>query len=178
MTSVFQAPEGPKSGIATPVVNVTTGVADGKQLVDFSCVIQELLNKERARLHQLNAIIRCDTLPHVYANANDMKRLCDLLIGFILKQPHRRTKLFIHIKCNLLESEALPETISGRLHLYKISFHTNSCNEVSWQSLHEQELAEFERICSRHSGIFVSASNNADCLFDLTLPGKLYSHAI
>lgn len=173
MTSVIQAPEGLISATTTSVANATD-VEFGKQLLDFNSVIQELLNKESVRLNQLNAVIRCDTLPHIYISEKDIRQLCDLLIVFILQYPLRRSKLFFYIKCNPLESKMLPAPVSGWLHLYEICFYANSCNAKSWQATHEWELSECVRICSKYSGAFVSDFSNDGCLFKLTLFGKLY----
>lgn len=174
MINVFQAPDEPKSLNTTSIAAQAIDVDGGYRFVDFNGIIQDFLNEERARLDRLNAIIRCDALPHVYASENDMRRLCELLIHLLLPRSPKKSKLFIYIKCNSLEKEVLPAIASCRLHFYDICFHTNSCNDVSWQATHERVLTECNRICNRYSGTLVSASGSSDCLFKLTLPGKLF----
>lgn len=174
MTNVFQAPDEPKSINVGSVAVQAIDMNDGSRLVDFNRILQDFLNEKIARFDQLSASIRCDALPHVYASENDMRQLCELLIHLILPQSPKKSKLFIYIKCHSLENEVLPATASSRLHFYEICFHTNSCNDVTWQATHERVLTECTRICMRNSGSFVFADGCADCLFKLTLPGKLF----
>lgn len=167
MTDVFQAPDDRVALKATKLV-------DEELLVDFNKVVQESLEHEKGPLGQLNAIIRCDKLPHVLARESDMRKMVGCLIHLILLHPPKKSKLFIYLNCNRLNSEVLPVDHSGWLHSYEICFHTNSCNEASWQSAHQQELAECAAICARFSGAFAAAYGHADSLFKLTLPGKLF----
>jgi len=174
MTDVFQAPDDPKALKAETVALHAMELVDEGLLVDFNKVVQESLDHVRAHLNQLNAIIRCDKLPHVQARAKDMRQLSDHLVRLILLHPPQKSKLFIYLKCNRFDSEAVPVKSSAWLHSYEISFHTNSCNEASWQSEHQQEIAECAAICAQYSGSFTAAYGHADSLFKLTLPGKLF----
>jgi len=166
MTDVFQAPDEPKA------LNAIEWV-DAELFVDFNKVVQQSLNHVGDRLHRLNAIIRCDNLPHVHASEKDMEQLCGQLFNLILLYPPQTSKLFIYIKCNRFD-DLQSFGKSNWLHLFEICFHTNSCNEASWQSAHQRELAECAAICKQHSGAFTAAYGHADCLFKLTLPGKLF----
>ena len=174
MTDVFQAPDDPKALKAGAVALSAIELVDEGLLVDFNKVVQEALDSAKEHLNQLNAIIRCDNLPHVQAKVEDMRQLSNHLVRLILLHPPQKSKLFIYIKCNRFDSEAMPAKTSAWLHPYEISFHTNSCNEASWQAEHQQELAECAAICAQYSGMFTAAYGHADCLFKLTLPGKLF----
>ena len=174
MTSVFQASGEASDAKAEPVVLPASGMVDGDLLVDFNKTVQDSLQTVKARLTQLNVILRCDKLPHVEAGAADMKQLCDKLIHLILHYPPLKSKLFIYIKCNRLDSEMLPASLKGRQHAFEICFHTNSCNDALWQTAHMQELNDCARICAQYAGSFTSAYGHTDCLFKLTLPGKLF----
>jgi len=166
MTNVFQAPQKQEALKAAGVVNEEV-------LVDFNKVIQESLDGERVRLNRLNPIIRCDSLPHIQAQEKDMKQLSDHLIHLILLHPPQKSKLFIYIKCNRF-NEVLPVETSGWQHSYEICFHTNGCREASWQAAYEKEIADCAAICTRYAGTFTAAYDHNDCLFKLTLPGKLF----
>jgi len=174
MTDVFQAPDDPKALKAETVALHAMELVDEGLLVDFNKVVQETLDRVKEHLIQLNAIIRCDKLPYVGAKAEDMRQLSNHLIRLILLHPPQKSKLFIYLKCNRFDSEVLPAKTSAWLHPYEICFHTNSCNEASWQSEHQQEIAECAAICARYSGTFAAAYGHAESLFKLTLPGKLF----
>jgi hypothetical protein len=174
MTEVFQAPDDPKTLKAETVALNAIELVDEGLLVDFNKVVQESLDRVKEQLSQLNAIIRCDNLPHVQAKAEDMRQLSNHLVRLILLHPPQKSKLFIYLKCNRFDSEVLPVKTSAWLHSYEICFHTNSCNEASWQSEHQQEIAECAAICAQYSGTFTAAYGHAESLFKLTLPGKLF----
>ncbi|HYH14665.1 MAG TPA: hypothetical protein VD794_05585 [Flavisolibacter sp.] len=174
MTNVFQAPEGPKTVKADSVVKKSIGLLDDEMLVDLNKVVQESLNCVKPQLEELKAIIRCDGLPHILANATDVRKLSDNLIRFILQHPPRKSKLFIYIKCNRAENELLSADLSGKLDSFEVYFHTNSCNEATWQAAHQEMINECSAICAQYSGSFVAAHGQANCLFKLTLPGKLF----
>ena len=174
MTDVFQALDNPKTLKAEIVALNAMELVDEGLLVDLNKVVQESLDCVKEQLSQLNAIIRCDNLPHVQAKAEDMKQLSNHLVRLILLHPPQKSKLFIYLKCNRFDSEALPAKTSAWLHPYEICVHTNSCNEASWQTEHQQEIAESAAICARYSGAFTAAHGHAESLFKLTLPGKLF----
>lgn len=173
MTNVFQAPEGPKTVNAYPVIN-TEGLLVDEMLVDLNQVVQEALNAIRTPSEKQKAIIRCDNLPHIHANAKDVRQLIDSLFRMMLHHPPRKSKLFIYIKCNRSDNGINSASLSEELNLFDVYFHTNSCNETSWQAAHQQEISECSAICVQYSGSFVAAYGQADCLFKLTLPGKLF----
>jgi hypothetical protein len=173
MTSVFQAPEESNAAKAELVTLSVTGLVDEDGLVDLNKIVQESLEGVKKQLTKLSAILRCDKLPHVQAGAADMKQLCDQLVHLILRYPPPKSKLFIYIKCKRLDSDMLSASLTGGQHTFEICFHTNSCNDAFWQTAHVQELNECARMCTQYSGAFASAYGHTDCLFKITLPGKL-----
>lgn len=167
MTNVFQTPE-KRVGHAAPAL-----VSMDEQFVNLTTIVQGVLEAVQRPPDQLKIIVRCDTLPHIEADAQDMLQLSNLLLACILEHPPQKGKLFIYIKCNRSDSETLLTSDSGGFQYYEIYFHTNSCNEPGWHEAHLQELKLCEAICSRYNGLFTFADSSTAYLFQLTLPGKL-----
>ena len=173
MSTIVQLPEAQTSAKVSPVANKAIGLGGNELLVNFNLVIQEALGKVESYIDKGKAIIRCDNLPHVLGEEEEMKLLSNNLIDFILQHPPEKSKLFIYIKCSRTESGDAKSEILDGLHQYEICFHTNSCNEPLWQECNQEQIAQCEVICKKYYGSFTCAFGNADSLFKLSLFGKL-----
>lgn len=129
-------------------------------------LFNERFRKAQTRLEQLNLIVRCESLPRITGNREEITLLIDTLLSMILQQPPVGSKLFLYVDCEEMRNGKE----AGR---YLIKFHTNLTTNDVWKEVNREELALCERIVARHDGTFsVNNISNTGCLFSLFLPGK------
>jgi hypothetical protein len=176
MTNVLPVPEG-DAGYTIPV-NSQPAIVTVKQAVCLNSVIKAVFMGERARIDKQKVIIRCDQLPTVLMEEEAVQQVCRLLLLCILDQPPKRGKLFLYIKCNVLEEDAIDMALPDGIQQYEICFHTNSFNKPAWQELFKETLDYCRITCMQYgSNFFYNNSSDGHYLFRVTLPGKHIENA-
>jgi K+-sensing histidine kinase KdpD len=131
-------------------------------------VFKESLKKAQAQVDNLQLIIRCENLPLIKADEEEMVKLFDDLLGMILNHAPNGSKLFLYVDCEENINEPKEEKH------YLIKFHTNITTHENWKLVNSQALVNCRLILSRHNGtLVVNDVSNTGCLFSFSLPGKI-----
>lgn len=142
-------------------------------LLSLNEILQESLKKAQAQVDKSQLIVRCESLPMVKADHDEMVKLFDDLIGMILNQPPNTTRLFLYVDCEENRSDIIDMTLSKEYRRYLIKFHTNITTHEHWKLVNSQTLVNCKQILSRHNGnLVVNDVSSTGCLFSVSLPGK------
>lgn len=157
----------PKAGDLTPIL---------KTVIDLNEVLGEVMKRFQSSLERNKVISRCEILPVVEANKQQITRVFDNLINNIIASSHALgTNLFLSINCNE-ESSLVRLNDNGKSDYknYIISFYTNIQTNEDWEYNHQRMIAECKHLLENNSGSFAMNNKlNSGCSFYITLPGKL-----
>src|SRR5215217_5441997 len=68
-------------------------------LLDLNTVLKKSLKKAQSEVDNLQLIVRCESLPYVKADHDEMVSLFDDLLGMILNHPPQTSRLFLYVDC-------------------------------------------------------------------------------
>ena len=143
-------------------------------LLSLNDLLQESLKKAQAQVDKVKLIVRCESLPHIKADYEEMIKLFDDLLGMILNHPPNTSHLFLYIDCEEDTSDLIDMTLEKDLKRYFIKFHTNIITHDNWKLVNSQALINCRQILSRHNGnLAVNDISSTGCLFSVLLPGKI-----
>lgn len=143
-------------------------------LLSLNEILQESLKKAQAQVDRAQLIVRCENLPYIMADYNDMIKLFDGLISMILSQPPNTTRLFLYIDCDKDNSDIIGSSAKPGFDTYVIKFHTNITTHEHWKLLHNQTLASCKQtLLKYHGNLAVHNISSTGCLFSLSLQGKI-----
>jgi hypothetical protein len=135
--------------------------------VNGNSVLQRLLQQLTAE-ERREMILRCDELPLLQGNEEEIQTLFSDLLQMILHKKGSVPRLFLHIHCKAEAQE--PPTMAGRT-LYTVQFNSNIAPCADWMQEHRQQLARITALAQKHNGSFEVADAQG-CVFSLSLPGK------
>ena len=137
-------------------------------------VFKESMRTVQLRFSHMNIIIRCQSLPHIAGNGEEIRKLFDELLTMLFSSTLVGSRLFLYVDCEEENSDAIDLSLSQGFKRYQIRFHTNITTKENWKDVNSQVLAVCQQILSCHHGSFLVNSNNkTGCLFSISLPGKL-----
>lgn len=137
--------------------------------VNSNLVLQKAL-QQSGHTGRDHLILRCDDLPSVYGQEEDLQRLFSCLLQMILEKQDTLQKLFLHIHCTAEEQVV---TTPSRSNYYSIQFSTSVSPSAEWLLASEQYIADATVILKALGGSFVvNQEANGSCLFSVSLPGK------
>jgi hypothetical protein len=140
-------------------------------VVDLNAVVSKILEREKARLQQLQVILRCDVMPLVNGGEARLTLAMSQLLQLVLDHPPPGSKLFLYIRCEEVNGAGKSEGAPG---VYAISFHSNARTEGGWQESYDAVLRQCGAICEECGGEFTHHLHSRNsCLFTLKLPGNL-----
>ena len=143
-------------------------------LLALNEVLQESLKKAQVQVDKVKLVVRCETLPLIVADHDEMVKLFDELLGMILNHPQDATQLFLYINCEEDTTDIIDMTLEEGLRRYCIKFHTNITTHDNWKLVNSQGLVNCKQILSRHNGnLAVNDISSTGCLFSVLLPGKI-----
>jgi hypothetical protein len=143
-------------------------------LLSLNGVLQESLKKAQIQVDKAQLIVRCETLPQVKADYDEMVKLFDELLGMILNYPPNTSRLFLYVDCEEDSSDVIDMKLEEGLKRYIIKFHTNITTHNNWKLVNSQALINCRQILSKHNGnLAVNDISSAGCLFSVSLPGKI-----
>jgi len=143
-------------------------------LLSLNEILQDSLRKAQVQVDKVKLIVRCDMLPLIVADHDEMVKLFDELLGMILNHPPDGTRLFLYIYCEEDTSDIIDMTLEAGLSRYCIKFHTNVATHQNWKLANSQGLTNCTQILSKHNGnLAVNDISSAGCLFSVLLPGKI-----
>ena len=142
-------------------------------LFSLNEVLNECIRKMHASAHPHDVVFRCDLLPTVSGNRDEMCHLFDSLIALISGRHVKGSKLFLHIECYSPGSEK-KSSQDGEFRKFQIKFCTNILATKEWEKQNEQEIIACSKILEAHNGTLqINILNPSGCLFCVTMPGKL-----
>lgn len=131
--------------------------------VDLNTVTQKVCSRLSESFSQFGAIIRCDDLPQVLADDNEIMWVFEQAVYMILNSSSTEVKVLIHIK-----KATLPDTTFAH-----IDVCTSSKLTTNWQAQYTTLLNKCKIICQKHGGTFnYNASAGGSSLFGIVLPAK------
>ena len=142
-------------------------------MLSLNEIFKESMRKVVSERTASKVIARCENLPDISGNKEDIVDLFEELIGMIVTDKTAPTKLFLYIDCEESKDENLLKHFSEGFKTYTIKFRTNISPTKNWEEEHEMALNKCREIVSAHNAIFlVNSSNQTGCIFSITLPGK------
>jgi hypothetical protein len=133
-------------------------------------IFKESMSKVQSELSQANIIVRCENLPQITGNRQEISEAFETLIRMILRRPSGDAKLYLFLDC--AETSGAGTSDAGSKS-YTIKFRTNILPGENWEDLHRHSLDRCRKILLVHQAVFLVNSNNANgCLFSISLPGK------
>jgi len=139
-------------------------------MLSLNEVFKESMRMLQSEVGRSRAIVRCDNLPQVKGNKQDMTQAFEELIRMIMSTPAPDGRLFLYLDCAEMNgAEVLDEGFKS----FTIKFRTNILPGKNWEASHKEALEKCRNIFSLHQAVFHVNSNNTNgCLFSISLPGK------
>jgi len=142
-------------------------------LLPLNEVLNESLKKAQAEVDNLQLIIRCESLPQIKADRDEMVKLFDHLLNMILNHPPQTSRLFLYVDCEEEANDIIDMTVEEGYKRYAIKFHANVTTHDNWKLVNSQALINCRQILSNHNGtLAVNEISSTGCLFSVSLPGK------
>jgi len=143
-------------------------------LLDLNSVLNESLKKAQSQVDHLQLIVRCETLPQIKADHDEMVKLFDGLLGMILNHPPQTSRLFLYVDCEENVTDVIDMTLEKGFRQYIIKFHTNVTTHDNWKLVNSQALINCRQILSKHNAtLAVNEISKTGCLFSVLLQGKI-----
>lgn len=143
-------------------------------LLDLNSVLKESLKKAQAEVDHLKLIVRCEALPKIRGDFNEMLKLFDHLLSMILNHHLQTSRLFLYVDCEEVSSDVIDMTLEEDFKRYAIKFHTNITTHGNWKLLNNQALVSCQQIIFNHRGnLAVNEISKTGCVFSVLLPGKI-----
>lgn len=118
------------------------------------------------------SVIRCDELPVVQGDEEDLTRTFLYVLDFILSCPPAENTLFLHIKCEIARTDYIDLSFDTTHKMYTITFHSNS--EAEGRDFpHEQKKYCMNCLSGIKGQFNVNTEPGTGWLFTLEVPGKL-----
>jgi hypothetical protein len=142
-------------------------------MLSLNDIFKESMRKILAEHSTLKIITRCENLPRIRGNSQDVVVLFEELIRMIITDKNVPAELYLYIDCaevNQMQSIHVSEGFKT----YTVKFRTNISQTKNWEEENDAALKKCRKIVSDHNAIFlVNSSNQNGCLFSITLPGKI-----
>jgi aminopeptidase C len=143
-------------------------------LLDLNTVLRESLKKVQSEVLHLQLIVRCESLPQIKADHEEIMELFDDLLRMILNHPPQTSRLFLYVDCEEDFRDVIDMTLEEDFKRYIIKFHTNVTTHGNWKLINSQALMNCRQILSRYNGnLAVNEISKTGCLFSLSLQGKI-----
>lgn len=142
-------------------------------MLSLNEVFTESMKKAQAAVNSLHSIVRCENLPVVRGNYEQVTQLFDRLLKMIFSHPPGSSRLFLYVDCTEYTGEAADPFLEKEIRRYLIKFHTNIAISKSWHTANKDAITICKHILSELNGnLVVNSVSSTGCLFAVTLPGK------
>jgi hypothetical protein len=143
-------------------------------LVDLNRLVQQVFEEHQQHVAQMQTIVRCDALPLVQGKVQPLLVLFRSLVGLILDNPPAKSKLFIYVKCERIDTDIIDMTLPEGFGPFLVSFYTNCNRSPEWEKENNNTLVLCQQLGAEVKGTLTFPSaQSAGCLFALNLPGKI-----
>lgn len=174
MNNSFIAPGNSPVNGARPEVEAHSNGYCISGLVDLNRVVQHTFEEQQQKVAEQQAIVRCDRMPLVPGHVQLYVLLFRKMLGLILDNPPRNSKLFIYVKCYRSASDIIDLTLPQGFAEHEIGFYTNSNITPEWEKVNNDTLASCRQLIRESNGsLRWQTAPGAGCLFTVTLPGKI-----
>lgn len=135
-------------------------------------IFNERIRKAQLRPGKVKIVARCESLPMVAGDREELATLFDILISLMIDNSPPGSDLLLYVNCKT--GQPFLSKNKGFLD-YVIKFHTNLTTNEGWKDRNKEALYNCEQIINRHRGSFlVNNIFNTGCLFSISLPGKIH----
>lgn len=142
-------------------------------MLSLNEIFRESIKKAQSAVDSLDSIVRCENLPLVRGNYEQVTQLFDRLLEMIFRHSAKGSRLFLHVDCTEYTGEAADPFLEKETRRYLIKFHTNIATSESWHTANNDAIAVCKQILSELNGnLVVNSVSSTGCLFAVTLPGK------
>jgi hypothetical protein len=144
-----------------------------QNLLSLNDIFRESLKKAQATVDSVHTIVRCENLPQIKGNHEDVATFFDLLLSTIFNHPPAGSRLFLYVDCNEYNEKPEDSILPFGSKRYLLKFHTNVATSKSWHATNDNTIAICKQILSNLNGnLVVNNVSSTGCLFAVTLPGK------
>lgn len=145
-----------------------------QHLISLNDVFRECITKAQATVDSLHIIVRCEDLPKVRGNYNEVSKLFNLLLKMIFSHPPPNSKLFLYVVCTAQHTEVQDPLLQNGYKRYLIKLQTNIDTSRGWQMANDHAIAICKNILSEelNGNLVVNSVSSTACLFSISLPGK------
>src|SRR5215213_7811475 len=135
-------------------------------------VFKESMRKVQPGFDHVKIIVRCEHLPQIRGNREDINHLFEELIRMIVGHPAAGFRLFLYVDCEETATDTIDDAVTEGFKKYIIKFRTNIAPNENWKEANMQSLAKCRQILSLHNAIF-HVNSDKGCLFSFSVPGKI-----
>jgi hypothetical protein len=142
-------------------------------LLSLNELFRESMKLVQLQYGQLNTTTRCDGLPTIRGEKEEIRQLFEMIISMIFLSKHSGPKHFLYVDC--VEDESKKDMLPNRdgWKIFEIRFNTNIIADEAWLQKNENDIARCNRIVSSHNAIFaINHINHKGCLCSIAVPGK------
>ena len=142
-------------------------------LLSLNDIFRESMRKIQQLFPRVKIIVRCESLPVIKGNQEDISQAFEELIGLIFLQSATTSQLLLYIDCEDEVQLSEQQIITEGFKYYTIKFRTNIFPNGSWEDANKELLARCRLVFSMHNAKFqVNTLNHTGFLFSISVPGK------
>jgi hypothetical protein len=142
-------------------------------MLSLNEIFRESMRKITAERSSRKCVTRCENLPRIRGNKEDVLLLFEEMIRMIVVDNSVSAELYLYIDCDVVNDEKQSINFQEGFKIYTIKFRTNVSPTKDWEVRHDEALKRCRKIVSDLNAIFlVNSSNQNGCMFSITIPGK------
>ncbi|MDB5206080.1 MAG: hypothetical protein JWR72_1155 [Flavisolibacter sp.] len=158
---------------AKPALPIAFIDSSAKGLCNANIVLQNAMRKLEPEVKNL-FLLRCDELPFVLGDEESIETVFLELIQMIAEKNDTATKMYLHIKTAIDDTEAIQAFKQNGFSRYFIQFHTNMTPCEEWIKTSEQKISDLNTLLAPFAGnLALNPLKNSGCILSVALPGKL-----
>ena len=143
-------------------------------MLSLNDIFRESMRKIQPFFAQVKIIVRCENLPVIKGNLEDISWIFEEMIRIIFRYSGTKSQSFLYVDCEEGEAGFEDDIISEGFKKYTIKFRTNITPHENWEEVHKELLTKFRLILSKHNAKFqVNKPNHTGFLFSISVPGKI-----
>lgn len=143
-------------------------------MLSLNEIVRESMRRVQPAFAGVKSIVRCENLPVIKGNQEDISRTFEDLIRLILGYSGTTSQLFLYIDCEEADGGPNGNAVMEGLKKYTIKFRTNISPNEDWEEVHKELLAKCRQVLSMHNANFqINRPNHTGYLFSISVPGKI-----
>jgi hypothetical protein len=143
-------------------------------MLSLNEIFRESMRRVQPAFAQLQIIVRCENLPVIKGNQEDITGVFEDLIRLILGYSATASQLFLYIDCEEADHGPADDIVQEGFKRYTIKFRTNISPDGNCEEVHKEIFAKCRQVLSVHNANFhVNRPNHTGFLFSISVPGKI-----